>query len=212
MVSEVHNMDCMEYMRNIPDKFFELAVVDPPYGINAPNMSMGSNMNRRHGGYNGESIAQRLKRKRFNQGAGKLKNRALNTMQCDWDCHPPSKEYFEELFRISRNQVIWGGNYFLYHLHAGYCVGIKCSLGRIFPSLNLLGLLLIVRHLSFIYQIQAETIKNQKSILHRNLSNFINGFLKNLLNLVTKYWTRTLEVEVPESQLIGWGSISMVPK
>ena len=112
MVSEVHNMDCMEYMRNIPDKFFELAVVDPPYGINAPNMSMGSNMNRRHGGYNGESIAQRLKRKRFNQGAGKLKNRALNTMQCDWDCHPPSKEYFEELFRISRNQVIWGGNYF----------------------------------------------------------------------------------------------------
>lgn len=78
MVSEVHNMDCMEYMRNIPDKFFELAVVDPPYGINAPNMSMGSNMNRRHGGYNGESIAQRLKRKRFNQGAGKLKNRALN--------------------------------------------------------------------------------------------------------------------------------------
>lgn len=58
MVSEVHNMDCMEYMRNIPDKFFELAVVDPPYGINAPNMSMGSNMNRRHGGYNGESIAK----------------------------------------------------------------------------------------------------------------------------------------------------------
>lgn len=36
MVSEVHNMDCMEYMRSIPDKFFELAVVDPPYGINAP--------------------------------------------------------------------------------------------------------------------------------------------------------------------------------
>lgn len=106
MVSEVHNMDCMEYMRNIPDKFFELAVVDPPYGINAPNMSMGSNMNRRHGGYNGESIAQRLKRKRFNQGAGKLKNRALNTMQCDWDYHPPSKEYFEELFRVSHNQVI----------------------------------------------------------------------------------------------------------
>ena len=85
-ISKVYNMDCMDYMKSIPDKFFELAIVDPPYGINAPNMSMGSNMNRRHGGYNGESVAQRLKRKRFNQGAGKLKNRALNTMQCDWDC------------------------------------------------------------------------------------------------------------------------------
>lgn len=73
MVSEVHNMDCMEYMRNIPDKFFELAVVDPPYGINAPNMSMGSNMNRRHGGYNGESIAQRLKRNALTKEPENLK-------------------------------------------------------------------------------------------------------------------------------------------
>ena len=61
-ISEVYNMDCMEYMRSIPDKFFELAVVDPPFGINAPNMTMGTNMNRKHGGYNGESVAQRLKK------------------------------------------------------------------------------------------------------------------------------------------------------
>lgn len=39
-------MDCMEYMKSVPDKFFELAIVDPPYGINAPNMNMGTNMNR----------------------------------------------------------------------------------------------------------------------------------------------------------------------
>ena len=102
MISEVYNMDCMEYMRSMPDKFFELAVVDPPYGINAPNMTMGTNMNRKHGGYNSESVAQRLKKGRLNQGAGKLKNRALNTMPCDWDFNPPSKEYFdaqEEHFR-----------------------------------------------------------------------------------------------------------------
>lgn len=105
-------MDCMDYMRSMPDKFFELAVVDPPYGINAPNMTMGTNMNRKHGGYNGESVAQRLKKGRLNQGAGKLKNRALNTMPCDWDFNPPGKEYFDELFRVSKNQVIWGGNYF----------------------------------------------------------------------------------------------------
>jgi hypothetical protein len=188
----------MEYMRNIPDKFFELAVVDPPYGINAPNMSMGSNMNRRHGGYNGESIAKRLKKKRFNQGAGKLKNRALNTMQCDWDYHPPSKEYFEELFRVSHNQVIWGGNYFPLPPTRGILCWDKMQPWKNFSQFELAWTSLIVRHLSFIYQIQAETIKNQKSIQPRNLSNSINGFLKNLLKQVTKYWTRTSEVEVPE--------------
>lgn len=78
-------MDCMEYMKDIPDKFFDLAIVDPPYGINAPNMTMETNLNRKHGGYNGESVAQRLKKGRLNQGAGKLKDRALNTMRCDWD-------------------------------------------------------------------------------------------------------------------------------
>ena len=50
MVSEVYNIDCMEYMKSIPNKFFDLAVVDPPYGINAPNMSMGTNLNRKRGG------------------------------------------------------------------------------------------------------------------------------------------------------------------
>lgn len=44
MISEAYNMDCMEYMKSIPNKFFDLAVVDPPYGINAPNMSMGTNL------------------------------------------------------------------------------------------------------------------------------------------------------------------------
>lgn len=111
-ISEVYNTDCMEYMKSMPDKFFNLAVVDPPYGINAPNMNMGTNMNRKLGGYNGESIASRIRKGRLNQGAGKLKNRALNTMQCDWDSAPPSDEYFKELFRVSQNQIIWGGNYF----------------------------------------------------------------------------------------------------
>ena len=41
MISEVYNMDCMEYMKTIPDKFFDIAIVDPPYGINAPKMVMG---------------------------------------------------------------------------------------------------------------------------------------------------------------------------
>ncbi|MEG1839206.1 MAG: DNA methyltransferase [Bacteroidaceae bacterium] len=104
-ISEVYNMDCMEYMKNIPDKFFDLAVVDAPYGINAPNMNMGS--------FKGiESTAEKLRKGRLNKGAGKLKDIALQTMPIAWDNGIPSKEYFDELFRVSKNQIIWGGNYF----------------------------------------------------------------------------------------------------
>lgn len=95
----------MEYMAAISDNFFDLAVVDPPYGINAPAMDMGSAK-----GY--VSTATKLRKGRLNGGAGKLKNRVLNTMSCDWDYNPPGEDYFRELFRVSKNQIIWGGNYF----------------------------------------------------------------------------------------------------
>lgn len=111
-ISEVYNIDCIDYMKNIPDEFFNLAIVDPPYGINAPNMSMGTHKTRKGDGYPGESVAQRIKKGRLNSGSGKLKNRALNTMSCDWDFNPPTEAYFNELFRVSKNQIIWGGNYF----------------------------------------------------------------------------------------------------
>lgn len=94
-ISEVYNMDCMEYMKNIPDKFFDLAVVDPPYGINAANMA------------NTKSARNRLQ-----QGAEKLKNRVLQTLKKDWDFYPPEDNYFKELFRVSKEAIIWGGNYF----------------------------------------------------------------------------------------------------
>lgn len=83
-ISETYNMDCMEYMRSIPDKFFELAIVDPPYGLD----------------------------KKSTQGSGRLKDRCLNRGNIHrWDIRP-GQEYFDELFRVSRNQIIWGGNYF----------------------------------------------------------------------------------------------------
>ena len=105
--SEAYNCDCMEYMRAVPDGFFDLAVVDPPYGINVTRMSMGGG----GGILKQESTVQRLRNTRL-KGSGKLKDRAINTMPCDWDLHPPGEDYFRELFRVSRNQVIWGGNYF----------------------------------------------------------------------------------------------------
>lgn len=99
MISEVCNIDCMEYMKTIPNKFFDLAIVDPPYGIGAPKMEMG-------GGYSGGNYSAK---NRLNTGSGKLKNRILNKSDCSWDNSTPDAEYFRELFRISKNQVIWGG-------------------------------------------------------------------------------------------------------
>lgn len=79
--SVAYNMDCMKAMRKIPDKCFDLAVVDPPYGIGAVNMKRGN------------SVIKPDKNKH-------------------WDDEIPTEEYFSELFRVSKNQVIWGGNYF----------------------------------------------------------------------------------------------------
>lgn len=103
--STTYNMDCMAYMATLGDNAFDLAIVDPPYGINAPNMNMGS-----WGKY--KSTASRLKRNRFDKGGGHYANSAFVTMNTDWDLNPPSRAYFEELFRVSKNQIIFGGNYF----------------------------------------------------------------------------------------------------
>jgi len=83
----------------MPDKSFDLAIVDPPYGINAPAMSMGKNKNQ-------------IRKGRLNSGGGKLKNRLLNQSSIGWDDTPPSPEYFAMLRRVACHQVVWGGNYF----------------------------------------------------------------------------------------------------
>lgn len=79
-----YNMDCLEYMRSLPDKHFDLCIADPPYGLD----------------------------KKSTHGRGKLKNRCLNRGNIQkWDVRP-DQTYFDEIFRISKNQIIWGGNYF----------------------------------------------------------------------------------------------------
>ena len=79
----------MELMARYEDNYFDLAIVDPPYGIDLANMNMG--------------IGNTPK-------VSKAKNRKWKAK--DWDSATPTKEYFEELFRVSKNQIIWGGNYF----------------------------------------------------------------------------------------------------
>lgn len=97
-LNRLYNMDCMKAMQEIPDKFFELAICDPPFGINAPNMDMGSNRSRQGNGYPAISTSTRIKKERQSKS--------------DWDVERPAPEYFAELIRISQNQIIWGYNYF----------------------------------------------------------------------------------------------------
>ena len=101
-----YNADCLEEMKKFPDKFFDLAITDPPYGIGADKFANGSNWK----GHKGKPSS--AKKCRLNQGAVKLKGRILNNSDCSWDTEPPQKEYFDELFRVSQNQIIWGSNYF----------------------------------------------------------------------------------------------------
>jgi len=98
-------MDCMDLMREYPDGHFDLAIVDPPYGISAPKMGMGA-------GYSDGKYYAQGRKGRLHAGAGKLKDRKLQTMKSDWDERPPGPEYFAELFRVAKHAIIWGGNYF----------------------------------------------------------------------------------------------------
>ena len=75
----------MELMARYPDNHFELAIVDPPYGIGAGGNSFKN---------------------------GTSKNKTIGFKEDDWDTERPTKEYFKEVQRVSKNQIIWGGNYF----------------------------------------------------------------------------------------------------
>lgn len=81
-------MDCMQGMKEFPDKYFDLTIVDPPYGI-------GENGDKNH------TRGKIAKSKDYKAFAGN-------------DLKPPEKEYFEELFRVSKNQIIWGANHFIH--------------------------------------------------------------------------------------------------
>lgn len=91
--SEVYNVNCVEYMRTLPENYFSLSIADPPF-------SYAGN----------EEFA---KRKRFNKGRfGRYRNVDGQFIDIDeWD-KTPEDAFFEELFRVSKNQIIWGANYF----------------------------------------------------------------------------------------------------
>jgi len=87
----LYNGDCMDLLRQTPDKYYDLAIVDPPYGIGASSKNFI-----RQGKQTGKSLA-----------VSGTKYTAK-----DWDNCVPDKIYFDELRRVSKNQIVWGGNYF----------------------------------------------------------------------------------------------------
>lgn len=110
MSIELINIDCMAYMAGLPDSCFDLAIVDPPYG-----RGEHGGTNRCHG----------------------VKQRNGSILRCmdggyekkDWDREPPGPEYFDELRRVSRHQIIWGANYMPVKLQGGAIVWDKINDG-----------------------------------------------------------------------------------
>lgn len=92
--NQIINADCLDILRELPDKCVDLVLTDPPYGI----------------GINGSV------------GGGSFRAATKKCKKCSWDEKIPDKVYFNEIFRISKNQIIFGGNYFIENLKNTRCM------------------------------------------------------------------------------------------
>ncbi len=93
---EILNCDCMSYLKSCGDKSFQLAICDPPYGIGIDGQKETINKNRNP------------------------KHNRKHHAHKGWDLEIPDSNYFRQLERVSENQIIWGGNYFVEHLRNGH--------------------------------------------------------------------------------------------
>ena len=100
-LNKLYLMDCMEGMKTFPDNYFDLAIVDPPYGIGIGEMNLGV-------------------------GGGVAKHN--NHIRKAWDNKIPEPHYFAELQRISSNQIIWGANHYSLPPSAGWIVWQKMDI------------------------------------------------------------------------------------
>ena len=96
----VFNEDCIQGMKMYPDKHFDWAIVDPPYGI---------------GWDGGNDVTKKGRPDKFNRSEN-----PKYTVK-DWDEEKPTAEYWDQLFRVSKNQIVWGGNYFTEYLNPKKC-------------------------------------------------------------------------------------------
>ncbi len=102
--------DCMDYLPQFPDKYFDIAVVDPPYGL------------KEHGGKNRSGYVKQKNGNRIFVKDGGYENRG-------WDNETPDCRYFDELKRVSKHQIIFGVNYYDYPLTGGRIIWDKCNDG-----------------------------------------------------------------------------------
>ena len=105
-LNKIYCGDCLNIMRDMPDNSVDLVLTDPPYGIGA------------------------------SQGFGRSLRLSKTIIKGDWDNKIPPKEYFDEIRRLSNNQILWGGNYFADYLYATRCFLIwdKLNAGRDFAD------------------------------------------------------------------------------
>ena len=102
LMNKIHNVDCLEFMKTVPDNYFDLVLTDPPYGLGLRTVNGGSKKNTQ------TKFIKDLKEKK-------------------WDDDIPSDEIFNEIFRISKNQIIFGGNYFNLPPSRGFIVWDKMT-------------------------------------------------------------------------------------
>ena len=88
-INKIHNQDCLEAMKLMKDNQFDLAIVDPPYGIDADVKNSTDKMQTKKSATKSKKYGSQL-----------------------WDSDIPTDEYFDELKRVSKKQIIWGANYF----------------------------------------------------------------------------------------------------
>ena len=98
--NKIINADCMDILKQLPDKCIDLVLTDPPYGIDVYNTV-----------YNNRGL--------YRSKNSKAKNGSYKS--CEWDKQIPKKELFEEIIRVSKNQIIFGGNYFIEYLKNSSC-------------------------------------------------------------------------------------------
>jgi site-specific DNA-methyltransferase (adenine-specific) len=107
-----YNMDCMDGMKEFPDKYFDLAIVDPPYGINVGHTVMV-----------GRGGADRPFKGNYSHVWGQHKSISKAKFYHPFDdSHPPDEGYFRELERVSKQRIIWGGNFMLEYLGNASCI------------------------------------------------------------------------------------------
>ena len=91
--NKIYNEDCLQFMKQLPDNYFDLIITDPPYGLDIHSK---------------------------NASRGKL-CKAKDYGKCEWDKEIPSNECFKEMLRVSKNQIIFGGNYMTQYLNPSSC-------------------------------------------------------------------------------------------